>query len=447
MKTIQRLLFPVLFSFSLLSCSKEDNNSNDELKLAKEYTYSVMTDIYYWYKDVPGNINPDPIKTLENYFDTLLVAKDRWSWMMKGEEYLSMESGVYKIFGASFAQPIDHYNDYSIRVKFVFDNSPMSENGVKRGYELTHLSGTSVSTLIQNGTINSALARESNTFTFKDYSGKSFSFSASAREVSTRSVLKSMVITPSDYPGLQNNVGYINYYTFNQNMTSDIDNAIDLFRSANIKELILDLRYNGGGDGDALEYLADLISPEQANGQVLGKRKHNDRYSQYDNNASTMTVISRKSNALSLNRIFILTSGATASASEVLINGLDPIMNIIQLGKRTYGKPNGMYVIPYPANNYTSPKYVLLPICFYTVNKNGFGDYESGINPDHTRPDDLYHDFGPQEDWISSCLSYIVNGTFPALPSVTFQTKSGSANGVIQRDEEKPGYGKLIYKF
>ncbi len=446
---MKRLLYIAIITASIISaCSKDSNpnDSEDPLKKEKEYTLTVMNDIYYWYDQVPQNIKPGPIPTLEEYFDTLLSPVDRWSWMMTGSEYKSMETGEYKIYGASFGQPIDYYNDYSIRVRYVFDNSPMSENGVKRGYELTHLNGIPVSTLIQNNTINTVLAQQSNTFTFKDYSGNSFTFSTSSRTVSTRSSLRTIVFTPSDFPGLPYNVGYFNYYTFNNNMLSDISSAMATFKNANIQELILDLRYNGGGDGDALEYIANLIAPETAQGQILGKRKHNNKYSAYDVNTATMTIINRNVNSLNLNRVIILTSPGTASASEVLLNGLRPLMNVIQVGRVTYGKPNGMYVIPYPESDYTNPTYVLLPICFYTVNKNGYGAYENGLSPDHSRPDDLYHDFGKDEDWIKASLTYIATGSFTAFPPVSSNVESSKTLGRLKTDEEQINYGKLLYR-
>lgn len=443
---MKKFLIFFLAGLTLFSCSKEQA-PEDPLKKEKAYTLSIMNDIYYWYKDVPKNINPVRIPTLEQYFDTLLVPQDRWSWMMTGQEYLAMESGQYKIFGASFAQPIDYYNDYSIRVRYVFPNSPMSEHGVKRGYELTHLNGTPVSILIQNGTINTLLAQETNSFTFRDLSGSSFTFEASSRVVNTRSVLSTQVFTPQDFPGLQHNVGYIHYYTFNGNMNADIDNAVFLLKNSAISELILDLRYNGGGDGDALSHLANFVANESCNGQILGKRKHNDRYASYDNNPATMTVINNNYLlSLNMSRIFILTSKATASASEVLINGLKPMMNIVQIGRTTYGKPNGMYVIACPEDDYINPDYILLPIAFYTVNKNGQGNYEDGIAPDNSRPDDLYHDFGVQEDWIKACLTFIATGSYPALPQISAQISNSSPTGVFQLEEQKPGYGKMLFK-
>lgn len=431
------------FLISAVSCDKGTTQPTEEEKI-KTYLFGLMNDIYYWYKEIPKNIDPKPIHSIYNYFDTLLVDRDRWSWMMSGEDYLASETGVYLTYGASFSQAIDHYNDYSVRVRYVFDNSPMSEHGVKRGYVLTHLNGIPVMDLIGNNTFNTIINRSSNTFTFTDYNGSPFTFEASAREVSTRSVLKTIVITSGDFPGLPYPVGYFNYYSFKAGMLSDIEEAMAVFKSAGIRELILDLRYNSGGDGTASQLLSNYIAPASAEGKIVARRRHNDKLSEYDDDPNTMTIVKRVANSLDLNRLIILAGKGTASASEIIINGFDPLMNLVQIGTTTYGKPNGMYVWFYPENEKDNPDYVFLPIAFFSVNSIGFGEYEDGIEPDNHRPDDLYHDFGLGEDWLNAALTYITTGTFPPLPPARFPSKPAIPAAKLAVSEDMPGYG--LYK-
>ena len=135
----------------------------------KQYNYvsEMMHDIYYWYKDVPATINATNYVTIFDYFDAHLVSQDRWSWMMTGADYLDNKAGTSTSYGASYAQAIDYYNDYGIRVRYVFPNTPLSENGVKRGWELTHLNGTPVMDLVRLNTFESEMAKTTNSFTFK----------------------------------------------------------------------------------------------------------------------------------------------------------------------------------------------------------------------------------------------------------------------------------------
>jgi len=425
----------------------QDTPENIELTKTKTYLYSLMNDVYYWYKEMPKNINAAPINSIYNYFDTLLVAQDRWSWMMSGKDYLSSETGIYQTYGASYSQAIDYYNDYGVRVRYIFDNSPLSEKGVKRGYELTHLNGTPVMDLIRADTFNSTIAQTTNSFTFKDLNGSSTTFTATAREVSTRSSLKTLVITSNEFPNLPYPVGYFHYYSFKGGMLSDIDDAMTTFKSAGIQELVLDLRYNGGGDGSATSLLANYLAPASAEGKIIARREHNDKLAQLDNDQTTMTIVKRVANSLELKRLIILTSKGTASASEVILNGLKPLMNVVQIGKTTYGKPNGMYVLFYPEGDETSPDYVFLPIAFFSVNSEGYGHYENGIVPNNERPDDLYHDFGVQEDWLKAALTYITTGQFPVLPAVAVGVKSLTPVSKIAVDEDSDSYGIYMTNF
>jgi hypothetical protein len=224
-------------------------------------------------------------------------------------------------------------------------------------------------------------------------------------------------------------------------MLDDINNAMSTFKAAGIKELILDLRYNGGGDGLATTLLANYIAPASANKKILARREHNDRYSSYDNDVQTQTIIERINGSLDLNRLFILTTKGSASASEVILNGLKPLMTVVHIGGTTYGKPNGMYILPYPDGNYNSPQFVFLPICFFSVNSTGYGHYVDGIVPDHYRPDDLYHDFGLQEDWLKSVLQYISIGSFPPLPPLGQGAPSAAPAYRLTAPEDAPDYG------
>ncbi len=441
--SLKAILLSGLLIFSLVSCNKTPPEPSELTKI-KTYLFGLMNDVYYWYKTMPRNIDPAPINSVYKYFDTLLVEHDRWSWMMSGEDYLASETGVYHTYGASFGQAIDHYNDYSVRVRYVFDNSPMSEHGIKRGYVLTHLNGVPVMDLISTNTFNSIINRSSNTFTFTNYDGVATTFTTTAREVSTRSSLKTMVINSVDFPGLPYPVGYFHYYSFKAGMLSDIEDAMAVFKSAGIRELVLDLRYNSGGDGTASQLLSNYLAPASAEGKIVARRRHNDKLSEYDDDANTMTIIKRVANSLDLSRLIVLAGGGTASASEVIINGFEPLINMVQIGTTTYGKPNGMYVWFYPENEKDNPDYVFLPIAFFSVNSLGFGEYENGIEPDHRRADDLYHDFGLEEDWLKAALTYIATGVFPPLPPAFQPAKPLSPPHILKKEEDRPYYG--LYK-
>jgi C-terminal processing protease CtpA/Prc len=420
--------------------------------LRREY----MDVYYYWYKDVKStNAKLDPLKyDIYEFFDEMLYVKDRWSWMTDKESYLKSEEGtVTGTYGASISQPIKYYGDYDVKVRLVYPNSPFAKEGVTRGWTLTAIGGTATMELIRAGKFNSEYNKSPQQFTFTDTEGNSHTFTTTAATtLSTRSVLVTKVFTSEDFEGLTSPVGYMHYLKFNANMLSDIDNAMQSFREAGVKHLILDLRYNGGGDGRASQHLVDYVAPKSAIGETYVIRKHNDLLASQDQYSKVQGI----AGSLELDALYFITGKGSASASEMVLNGLEPLMNVKHVGDTTYGKPNGMYVLMYPGENadytrynkgdYSKLKWVFLPICFYNQNKDFRDIPDEGIAPANYRPDDLYHDFDTSEDNIKACLTHIVSGTYPPLPDkpTKAMTKTSGLRPVkiaLTQEEKDPKYG------
>ena len=425
----------------------------------KKY-YEEYFPYYFWCEDEDKRVrglNLDNYSTIYEYFDATLFKEDRWSWMMSAEDYLSSESGEQTgTYGVSLGQAIEYYNDYSIRVRYIYPGSPFEEYGVKRGWALTHLDSVPVMDYVASGRFSKALYKNNQLFTFKDLEGNSHTFTSSpVSSLMTRSSLKAQVFWPDDYPGLTEPVGYFLYMSFKAgDFLKDIDDAMAIFKEADVHKLILDLRYNGGGDGQASSRLINYLAPENADNQVYRRMIHNRNLSIYDSNDS----IHRMEGSLDLTNLYVITGEATASASEVTINGLKPYMDVTLVGDTTYGKPNGMYVLLYPGDDadyakynkgdYSSLRLVFLPIAFFSKNS----EYESipykGFIPDNYRADDLRHDFGVQEDNIKACLEHIVNGAYPDKPNpYLVQTRASASDAMfVLPDETKsnPLYGQTV---
>ena len=441
-----RLGFTVILAVAAVcftSCKKEKKESYIELSSQQQgmkYVQEIMKELYFWNEMAPY---PNYLNYTDIYkfFDASLVEKDRWSWMTDGESFLAEETGVYTSYGASLGQAVEYYKDYTVYVRYVYKDSPFYKAGVTRGWAIEKINGVDVDYLIRNSTFNTEFNKDNNTFTFRDTEGNEKVINISKSSIQATSVLMAKVFDNSDYSWLDQPVGYINYLSFNQNMLKEVEAAVATVKQSGADHLILDLRYNGGGSTKASDLLASLIANSGCDGKVLVKRKHNSKYSAWDNEQSTISIIERTAESLNLSEIYVITGKGTASASEVIINGLKPLMNIIQVGQTTYGKPNGMYVFQYP-EKVTVPYYVFLPICFYSVNSLGQGDYDSGLTPDNYRADH------PNTDWNSdeivvACLKKIATGNFPDLPTVSAaaaDVKSGRG-AVLQTAEMKAGYG------
>lgn len=449
------LAFSLCIAFPFSSCTDEEKEDIEEpetdpkevereKKLAanryymKKY-YEDYFPYYFWHDDVIHRVSSykyESYSTIEEYFYATLFKDDRWSWMMTAEEYLSSESGEQTgTYGVSLGQAIEYYNDYNIRIRYIYPGSPFEQYGVTRGWTLTHLDSVPVMEYVASGKFSRAFYKENQLYTFKDLKGESHSFRSSPLStLSVRSSLKADVIEPGDYPGLTEPVGYFLYMSYKAGFLDDIDNAFALFKEAGVKKVILDLRYNGGGDGRASDLLVSYLAPEPADNMVYKRTIHNRELSIYNSN----DTIHRKPNSLDLDALYVIGGSGTASASEVTINGLKPYLDLYLVGDTTYGKPNGMYVLLYPGEDedyarydvgdYSNLKLVYLPIAFFSKNSLDESIPYKGFIPDNYRPDDIKHDFGVEEDNIKACLEHMVNGSFPALPGLFSTQMKGSVS-------------------
>ena len=191
-------------------------------------------------------------------------------------------------------------------------------------------------------------------------------------------------------------IAYLMYTQFSQGFDKELNSVFSEFKSESVDELILDLRYNRGGLTKTALYLSGMITGQftgEIFSQKIWNKKVTDYYESIDNTdwmkdlfVSEMddkTVI----NSLNLNRVYIITSSNSASASEMLINGLSPFINVIQLGEATYGKNVGGLAVVYDyidnTNRTINPdhSYAISPITFRVANSEGFSDYANGLNP------------------------------------------------------------------
>lgn len=433
------IAFSVAFlslTFALSSCifdggDKEDKTDKDSTTV-KTFVDQLMKQYYYWADQMPSSVTMKG-KSVNDYFQSLLVKKDRWSWMMNGQSYNSMETGISTSYGFHIAQPIDYFKDFDVYVTYVDKNSPLAKAGVTRGWQLTHIAGTDVSTLIRNDQFYDEIERASNKFTFKKTDGTSVELNLSQTSFQSNSVTLTKVFTAADCGKLSKSakVGYILYTTFNSNMKNEIITALTQMKTQGITDFIFDLRYNGGGDLDVCTDIAGYLAPASADGKTFVTLSHNLANKKEDKSYT----IKRTANSLDLGKIYIITGTRTASASESMINCLSPYMEVQTVGGQTYGKPNGMYVFLYPQKAKEKDiDYAFLPICFYCMNSEGKADYDNGITPKNKRYDDLYHDFSGEEDLIKACLEHIATGSYPDLPG-TKATKAVSAGKQLRTED------------
>jgi carboxyl-terminal processing protease len=239
-------------------------------------------------------------------------------------------------------------------------------------------------------------------------------------------------------------IGYLMYNGFYANYDTGLNNAFGELKAAGVTDLVLDLRYNGGGSIRTASYLGSMITG-QFTGELFAKQQWNAKLQDYyetNNPQALLNLFSDKLsdgtaiNHLNLNRVYILATGSTASASELVINCLKPYVNVTIIGETTVGKNVGSVTL-YDSPDFTkhdvdgSHRYAMQPIVLRTVNKDGFGEYSSGIPPTVEQKEN-YANLGiigdPTEPMLAEAIARINGTTSPdrtRMPKV-FQSFKGT---------------------
>lgn len=201
-------------------------------------------------------------------------------------------------------------------------------------------------------------------------------------------------------------VGYIAYNQFVTYGAAQLNQAFSGFSAAGVTEVILDLRYNGGGSVGVSRDLASLLGGNRTAGSLFAYLRFNDKLANFNrqiNFNTTATPLAAVSQGLP--RVVIIASGTTASASELLINGLRPFTDVVLVGETTYGKPYG-FVPQYNCGIFYNA------VQFDTLNAAGVGGYTAGLSPTCQVADDLDRQLGdPNERRTRVALDYVATGS------------------------------------
>jgi C-terminal processing protease CtpA/Prc len=338
-------------------------------------------------------------------------------------------------------------NGQSLWIRYVNPGSPAALAGLTRACRITLMNNAAVS--VNAATVNSALAQSSLPLTVEKPDGSMMSVTLVKASYTSIPVLKTAVFTSGT-----KKIGYIAFIRFSSlaNAQTALTNACADFATAGVTDMVVDLRYNGGGYVQTAEYFANLLGPASATGSVMYKETFNtlmqqgkasilkslpyldaDKKPVYRNGvaatyadvdysiAGNTNKFDKKGNLQKLSNIVFIVSGSTASASELLLNSLKPYATVKLVGAKTYGKPVGFFGI-------NINKYTVYMSQFTSVNANNEGYYYDGITPDIAGADDVTHDFGDaREICLSKALSYITNGAIPAYGRVMVNGRSAEA--------------------
>ena len=429
-KIVFQLLSIIFLSFFLFSCKKDikqELTSNisptpppnplpvGTSSQVNDVAFQKTQDYYLWNTQLPATLNTssytDPIGvmtairqySIEPGFATPV---DKWSFAMKKTEWNQYSGGMSSVSSSTstagdFGITVFFRAEGDLRVRLTEPNSPGGILGIKRGWRITKINGsTNITTSNSQYIIDNIYKAVSADVTFTKPDGTSVDLNLLAAHYADKPVYLDTV-----YNSANGNIGYLVYNSFLGNIdqtAAEYARVFNKFASAGITNLIVDLRYNGGGYVNLQEQLANYLITSQAQGSIMMKQIYNSNHSNENS-----TVLFNKSGSLQLTKIYFIVSRGTASASELLINNLKPYMDVRLIGNsNTHGKPVGFFPIE-------DGEWYVFPVSFKTVNKNGEGNYYAGFTPNAIVADGLDKDWGDiNENSLASALRNISSGSF-----------------------------------
>lgn len=420
MKKVSILSLAFLVAAIVTGCGDDPTGTNlEDISSEKQFVYNSMNYWYYWQGDVPnladGRFSNDQelgsflqgFSDAKELFGALQFSADDFSFFIDDyEEFENEQDGINAALGFNYGFiGFQNSNDIVGYARYIIPNSPADDAGLQRLDLFTKVDGTDLNTsnykelLSDNSSHTLTLATIEETpqgVTFQDSIQKTIQ----SEQVIENPIYLSTVIDTNSI-----NVGYMMYNAFQDNSHQDLNDTFADFENQNIDELILDLRYNGGGAVLTSQLLSSMISGLGSSNKFAEfsyNQKRSDQnesvfffdevplqnsQGEFERNNQGEFVNTEPMNDLGLNKVYVLTSGGTASASEALINSLSPYIDVTIIGTQTVGKDEGSLTLydapePYLDKDEANPdhKKAIQPIVLKIVNSED-DDYPNGFTP------------------------------------------------------------------
>jgi hypothetical protein len=405
----------VLLSIVLISCNKKDDvdvvaPQNIEVQ---DFIWEGMN-LYYLWKDNVPNLSDSKVDNTTEYINFLSSAEpdiffenliydrtntDKWSWIV--DDYIALEnlfSGISTSNGVEYG--LFYETGSSTDIRYILPNTDASAKNVMRGYIFDAIDG-------QQLTLNNyknLLGQDTYTMSFADLNGGNpVSNGISVDLIKSTYTENPVYITKTfDINGVK--IGYLMYNSFTSNFDKQLNSAFAQLKADGATELVLDLRYNSGGSVRSATYLASMITG-QFNNELLTKERWNNGLQSWFEanhpdwliNSFTDEIIKRDDNdavilqetinSLNLTNLYVITTGSSASASELIINGLNPYINVVTIGTTTAGKYTASVTL-YDSDTFgrtgdnlnPNHTWAMQPIVLEELNKLGVND-KDGFEP------------------------------------------------------------------
>lgn len=377
----------------------------------KQFVLDAMRDVYFWYTALPANVDLSQFATPEELLTALISFSpinpltnepiDRFSFINSAEaDAQFFGEGKFEGFGFSFR--FEAADD--LRFTRVFSGSPADlVGGFARGQRIIALDGRSIADIQANEGVGVVFGQSPLEFTIRGLDNIEFTVTVSRDIVTIDPLPQWRIIDMGGTP-----VGYVEFATFISTADPVFSTIFADFNAAGVSAVIIDMRYNGGGLVSTAELLGDYLGGFNSNNLIFSKTLFNDK-----NTGSNRTAFfQRLVNSTNLSRLVVIATSGTASASEIVINSMEPYAEVTIVGDTTFGKPVGQVGIQFCEK-------ILRATAFETVNVLDQGDYFDGLPVDCPAVDDLTEVVGADTDPnLVTALAFLATGACPAAAGV-----------------------------